>query len=175
MRWLDSKSEPNDADPTLQARATISSSTASAFVRRLGKSWKQMVEAALESKPQAFPLPVTASIHRGQRHSEVEEPEHGGVLPGSDPQLASDMSCSLRMPTTWELAIRSMETASTTELPITPRYCGPDEMCPSFRHHAQAPRRSLFLLQSPARKKACSVPTTTLTIPLCQCRRSLRM
>lgn len=90
MRWLDSKNKPNDTDPTLQARATISSSTASALMQGSGKSWKQVVATALESKPQAFPLPVTASIHVVSRHSEVESPNIAGVLPGSDPKLASE-------------------------------------------------------------------------------------
>ena len=40
MRWLDAKGAPNDADPKLQARAKISSSTAALLFEGSGKSWK---------------------------------------------------------------------------------------------------------------------------------------
>ncbi len=40
MRWLDAKGMPNDVEPKIQARATISSSAASALFEGSGKSWK---------------------------------------------------------------------------------------------------------------------------------------
>ena len=55
-----------------------------------GKSWKEVVATALASKPQAFPLQVTASIHVVSRHSEVESPNIAAILPGSDPKLESE-------------------------------------------------------------------------------------
>jgi peptidase M28-like protein len=90
MRWLDAKGAPNDADPKIRGYARISSSVASAMLEGSGKSWKEVVATALASKPQAFPLPVTASIHIVSRHSEVESPNIAAVLPGSDPTLKTE-------------------------------------------------------------------------------------
>ena len=90
LRWLDAKGVPNDAEPTIRAYARISSDVASAMLEGSGKSWKQVVATALESKPQAFPLKVTASIHVVSRHSEVESPNVAAILPGSDPALKAE-------------------------------------------------------------------------------------
>jgi hypothetical protein len=90
MRWLDAKGVPNDVEPKILARATISSIAATAMLEGSGKSWKEVVATALASKPQAFPLVVTASIHVVSRHSAVESPNIAGILPGSDPQLKNE-------------------------------------------------------------------------------------
>jgi len=90
LRWLDAKGVPNDAEPAIRASARISSDVASAMLEGSGKSWKQVVATALESKPQAFPLKVTASIHVGSRFSEVESPNVAAILPGSDPALKAE-------------------------------------------------------------------------------------
>jgi Zn-dependent M28 family amino/carboxypeptidase len=55
-----------------------------------GKSWKEVLANALDSKPQSFPLQTTAAIHVVSRHSEVESPNIAGMLPGSDPQLKNE-------------------------------------------------------------------------------------
>jgi hypothetical protein len=90
MRWLNAKDVPSDVEPKIRARATISSSAATAMLEGSGKSWKEVVATALASKPQAFPLAVTASIHVASRHSAVESPNIAGTLPGSDPQLRNE-------------------------------------------------------------------------------------
>jgi hypothetical protein len=90
MRWLNAKDVPSDVEPRIQARATISSSAVAAMLEGSGKSWKEVVATALASKPQAFPLAVTASIHVASRHSAVESPNIAGFLPGSDPQLRNE-------------------------------------------------------------------------------------
>jgi hypothetical protein len=90
MRWLDAKGVPNDVEPAIKARATISATTAGALMEGSGKSWKEVVAAALDSKAQAFPLEFTASLHVVSRHSEVESPNIAGILPGSDPQLKNE-------------------------------------------------------------------------------------
>ena len=90
LRWLDAKGTPNDAEPSIHGYARISSAVASTMLEGTGKSWKQVVATALESKPQAFPLAVTASIHVVSRHSETESPNIAAILPGSDPALKAE-------------------------------------------------------------------------------------
>ncbi len=90
LRWLDSKGVPNDIEPKIRARATISPNAATALLEGSGKSWKEVLATALESKPQAFPLTVTVSIHIVSRHSEVESPNIAALLRGSDPQLKNE-------------------------------------------------------------------------------------
>jgi Peptidase family M28/PA domain len=90
MRWLNSAGVPNDVQPNIRARATISSSSATAMLEGSGKAWKDVVATALASKPQSFPLAVTVSMHVVSRHSEVESPNIAGILPGSDPKLKSE-------------------------------------------------------------------------------------
>jgi hypothetical protein len=90
MRWLDAKGVPNDVEPKLRVRATISSKAAGALLEGSGKSWKDVVAAALDSRSQSFPLSVTVSIHTASRHSEVESPNIAAILPGSDPKLRNE-------------------------------------------------------------------------------------
>jgi hypothetical protein len=90
MRWLNAKDVPSDVEPKIRTRATISSSAATAMLEGSGKSWKEVVATALASKPQAFLLAVTASIHVASRHSAVESPNIAGILAGSDPQLRNE-------------------------------------------------------------------------------------
>ena len=116
MRWLDAKDVPNDVEPKIRARATISSGAATAMLEGSGKSWKEVVSTALNSKPQAFPLTVSVSLHVASRHSAAESPNIAAILPGSDPQLKNEYVVLPRTPTTWESAFRSMEIISTTEL-----------------------------------------------------------
>ena len=90
MRWLDAKDVPNDVEPKIRARATISSGAATAMLEGSGKSWKEVVSTALNSKPQAFPLTVSVSLHVASRHSAAESPNIAAILPGSDPQLKNE-------------------------------------------------------------------------------------
>lgn len=90
MRWLDAAGMPNDVEPKIHARATISSNSAIALLEGSGKSWKEVVANALESKPQSFPLAVTVSMHAVSRHSTVESPNIAAILPGSDPGLRNE-------------------------------------------------------------------------------------
>jgi len=90
MRWLDAKGVPNDVEPAIKARATMSATTAADLMEGSGKSWKEVVAAALDSKAQPFPLEFTASLHIVSRHSEVESPNIAGIVPGSDPQLKNE-------------------------------------------------------------------------------------
>jgi len=90
MRWLDRKNIPNDVEPNIRARATISGAAASNLLEGSGKSWKEVLANALDSKPQSIPLQTTAAIHVVSRHSEVESPNIAAMLVGSDPQLKNE-------------------------------------------------------------------------------------
>lgn len=90
LRWLDEKGVPNDVQPKIRGTARISSSAAAALFEGAPKSWKDALQAAENSQPQAFPLATTLSIHVVSRYSEVESPNVAAILPGSDPQLKNE-------------------------------------------------------------------------------------
>jgi hypothetical protein len=90
MRWLDGKGVPNDVEPRIRARATISSTAAGILLEGSGKSWKDVVATALASKPQAFALVGIISLRVVSRHSEVESPNIAAILPGSDARLRNE-------------------------------------------------------------------------------------
>ena len=90
IRWLDAKGMPNDAQPSIKGTAWLNSKTAAALFENSGHPWKDVLAAALDSKPQAFALPAIASMHIVSKHSEMESPNIAGILPGSDPQLKNE-------------------------------------------------------------------------------------
>lgn len=90
LRWLDEKGTPNDADPAIRGYAWISSGAAAAMFAGAPKPWKDALQAALDSQPQAFPLPVTVSMHTVTRYSELQSPNIAAILPGSDPHLKNE-------------------------------------------------------------------------------------
>lgn len=90
LRWLDEKGNPSDAEPNLRGYAWISSAAAEPWFAGASKSWKDAQQAARDSKPQAFPLTASATIHTVTRHSEVQSPNVAAILPGSDPQLKNE-------------------------------------------------------------------------------------
>ena len=90
MRWLDARGNPNDAQSRIQGYAWVSTAAIAPVFERAGHPWKGVQAAALESKPQAFDLAATASIHIVSRHSEMQSSNIAAVLPGSDPKLKDD-------------------------------------------------------------------------------------
>lgn len=90
LRWLDEKGMPNDAQPKIRGVARISSRAAAALFEGSPKSWKDALQVAENSQPQAFPLATRVSIHAVSRYSEVESPNVAAILPGSDPQLKNE-------------------------------------------------------------------------------------
>src|SRR5215469_15625645 len=48
------------------------------------------LESAAASKPQSFPLPISAKIHVVSQHRQVSSPNVVAVLPGSDPSLKNE-------------------------------------------------------------------------------------
>jgi len=89
-RWLDANGVPNNAEPKIKGGARISASTAVALFQGAPKSWKEALQAAENSQPQAFPLTAHVSIHAVSSYSEVESPNVAAILPGSDPQLKNE-------------------------------------------------------------------------------------
>jgi len=90
MRWLNAQGTPNDARPEIRGFALINRDISSGLFEGASKSLKQVLEDAAADKPEAFPLPLSASIEQGSRFTEVESPNIAAILPGSDPQLASE-------------------------------------------------------------------------------------
>jgi hypothetical protein len=90
LRWLDEKGVPNGAEPTIRGAARISSSTAALLFEGAPKSWKDALQAAENSQPQAFPLAASVTMHIVSRYSEAESPNVAAILPGSDPQLKNE-------------------------------------------------------------------------------------
>ena len=89
-RWLNDKGVPNNAEPKIKGVARISSSAAEALFQGAPKSWKEALQAAENSQPQAFLLTAHVSIHAVSHYSEVESPNVAAILPGSDPQLKNE-------------------------------------------------------------------------------------
>ncbi len=147
LRWLNREGVPNDVEPRIRARATISSSVAAALLEGSGKSWKEVVAAALASKPQAFPIVGTISVHVMSHHSEVESPNIAAILPGSDAQLKSEYvvftahadHLGIGVPVNGDdIYNGAADNASGTAALI--------EIARAFTHLAQPPRRSLLFI-----------------------------
>lgn len=90
MRWVGPDGLPNDSFPTLRAGAALSLAASQRLFQHAPKSFADMERDADASKPQAFPLPVTAKIHVVSRHEAVSSPNVVAVLPGSDPKLSQE-------------------------------------------------------------------------------------
>jgi hypothetical protein len=90
LRWLDEKGTPNDTEPSIRGYAWISSAAAAPMFEGASKTWKDAQQAARGNQPQAFPLPVSVSMHTVTRHSELQSPNIAAVLPGSDRQLSDE-------------------------------------------------------------------------------------
>jgi len=147
MRWLDGKGLPNDVEPRIRARATISSGVATVLLEGSGKSWKDVVATALASKPQAFPLAGTISLRVVSRHSEVESPNIAAILPGSDAQLRNEYvvftahadHLGIGVPVNGDdIYNGAADNASGTAALI--------EIARAFAHLPQAPHRSLLFI-----------------------------
>ena len=90
LRWLDEKGVPYGAEPSMRGAARISSSTAALLFEGAPKSWKDALQAAENSQPQAFPLAASVTMHIVSRYSEAESPNVAAIQPGSDPQLSNE-------------------------------------------------------------------------------------
>ena len=90
LRWLDEKGVPDGAEPSIRGAARISSSTAALLFEGAPKSWKDALQAAANSQPQAFLLTTSVAMHIVSRYSEAESPNVAAILPGSDPRLKNE-------------------------------------------------------------------------------------
>lgn len=90
MRWMDPNGVPSDTFPELQASAGLSQSASESLFQHAPKSWADALRDAEASKPQAFPLPVTASLREVSHHAAITSPNVVAVLPGSDAKLSQE-------------------------------------------------------------------------------------
>ena len=90
MRWLGSDGLPGDSFPEIRESATFSQAASERLFQHAPKSWAEILRDADASKPQGFPLPVTARIKVVSHHEAVTSPNVLAVLPGSDPKLSQE-------------------------------------------------------------------------------------
>jgi len=90
MRWLGPDSVPNDTFPEIRAGVVLSEPASARLFAHASKSWADVQKDADASKPQALPLPVTASMRVVSQHRQVSSPNVVAVLPGSDPKLSRE-------------------------------------------------------------------------------------
>jgi hypothetical protein len=90
MRWLGPDGLPNDSFPEIQVGAYLSQVGTEGLFQHSPKSWADVLRDADASKPQAFPLPITAHIRVVSRHEAITSPNVIAVLPGSDPKLSQE-------------------------------------------------------------------------------------
>jgi hypothetical protein len=90
MRWLGPDGTPSDSFPQIKVGATLSQASSERLFQHASKSWAEVQRDAEASKPQAFPLPVTASMRVVSHHEAITSPNVVAVLPGSDPRLSQE-------------------------------------------------------------------------------------
>ncbi|MGO9258268.1 MAG: M28 family metallopeptidase [Bryobacteraceae bacterium] len=90
FRWLDAQQRPNDSFPEIRGGALLGPEGARKLFAGATKSLDQAVADGAASKPQAFVLPLTVSIHTVTRHIPVESPNVAAVLQGSDSKLRDE-------------------------------------------------------------------------------------
>ena len=90
MRWLGPDGVPNDSFPEIKVTALLSTAASEKLFEHATKSWADVLRDAETSKPQSFPLPVTARIRAVTDHETISSPNVIAVLPGSDPKLSQE-------------------------------------------------------------------------------------
>jgi hypothetical protein len=90
MRWLGPDGLPSDSFPQIRAGVILSQTASARLFQHATKSWADVQADANASKPQAFPLPVTASIRAVSLHETITSPNVIALLPGSDSKLSQE-------------------------------------------------------------------------------------
>ena len=90
MRWLGLDGLPGDSFPEIKVSALLSQSASERLFQHAPKSWADVLRDADASKPQAFPLPVTAHMRVVSHHEAITSPNVVALLPGSDPKLSQE-------------------------------------------------------------------------------------
>jgi hypothetical protein len=85
--WIDSRGQPQDVFPEIQASAAINRSGAELLFQGAPHTLNSAIAAAEASRPQAFPLAVTARMHMLNAHQAIESANIVGKIEGSDPAL----------------------------------------------------------------------------------------
>jgi hypothetical protein len=90
MRWLGPDGLPGESFPEIQVSAVLSQAASEKLFQHAPKSWADVLRDADASKPQGFPLPVTAGMRVVSHHAAITSPNVVAVLPGTDPRLSQE-------------------------------------------------------------------------------------
>jgi len=90
MRWLGPDGIPSDSFPEIKGSAVLSLAASERLFQHAPKTWAEVLRDADASKPQGFPLPVTARMRAVSHQEAITSPNVLAVLPGSDPKLSQE-------------------------------------------------------------------------------------
>ena len=90
FRWLNKEGVPNDYVPQVRAGAILSLDASKQLFTGSGHTPEEVFQAAKEGKSLAFPLPLTAKIHRQAKLEDVSSHNVVAKLEGSDPALKNE-------------------------------------------------------------------------------------
>ena len=91
MSWIDAQGQRTDAYSEIPVFARFSQAASERLFQHASKSWTDVLRDADASKPQSFPLPVTARLQQViHPPKENSSPNVVAVLLGSDPRLSHE-------------------------------------------------------------------------------------
>ncbi len=90
MSWLGPDGLPSDSFPEIKTTALFSQPAAERLFQRAPKSWANVLRDADASKPQGFPLAISAHMRVVSHHETISSPNVVAVLPGSDSKLSHE-------------------------------------------------------------------------------------
>jgi hypothetical protein len=90
LRWLSKEGLPNDYFPQLRGGAILSLEASKQLFVGSGHTAEEVFQAAKEGKSLAFPLPLSAKIHKQTKLEDVSSHNVVAKLEGSDPALKSE-------------------------------------------------------------------------------------
>lgn len=88
--WADERGGGRAVPPEIRGLALINRKTAELFFEGAPRSLQEVFETAEAGRPQAFDLPVQASLRTVGRWERTESPNVAAVLRGSDPRLREE-------------------------------------------------------------------------------------
>jgi Zn-dependent M28 family amino/carboxypeptidase len=88
--WADEKGRGRALPPEIRGLALMNRKTAELFFEGAPRSLQEVFETAKAGRPQAFDLPVQASLRSVGRGERSESPNVAAVLRGSDPRLRDE-------------------------------------------------------------------------------------
>lgn len=90
MRWINTKGEPNDVQPSIKGEAYLSADGARQLFQGASKSFDDVLAAESTGKLPILALPVTVAIRQVSKFEMLQSPNIAGILPGSDPKLKDE-------------------------------------------------------------------------------------